>query len=83
MVGQSVDDIKLIDFGHAINVKDIPKRPVELFGTVVTVAPEIINKKGVYGCKADCYSLGIVLFELLTSKFPYKLDNVDDYLWSA
>jgi len=44
MVGQSIDDIKLIDFGHSIKVKDIPNRPVNIFGTVVTVAPEIINR---------------------------------------
>ena len=34
------------------------------------MAPEVImNKK--YGNKADCWSLGVILFELLTNQHPY------------
>lgn len=35
-------------------------------GTMAYMAPEVImNKK--YGKKADCWSLGVILFELLTN----------------
>jgi serine/threonine protein kinase len=33
------------------------------------MAPEILTKRG-YDLKADCYSFGVLLFELITGSFP-------------
>lgn len=35
------------------------------------MAPEVLNR-GVYNYKADVWSLGTILFELLTGKSPFK-----------
>ena len=35
------------------------------------MAPEVLNR-GVYNSKADVWSLGTILYELLTGKSPFK-----------
>eukprot|EP00929_Paragymnodinium_shiwhaense_P070248 TRINITY_DN35577_c0_g1_i1.p1 TRINITY_DN35577_c0_g1~~TRINITY_DN35577_c0_g1_i1.p1 ORF type:complete len:852 (+),score=220.83 TRINITY_DN35577_c0_g1_i1:145-2700(+) len=46
------------------------KRCTAKCGTRATMAPEVF--KGSYGSKCDVWSLGCVLFELLTSSRPFK-----------
>lgn len=50
-----------------------------LLGTRYTMAPEVIARKE-YNSSADMWSLGVVLFEVLTGKLPYnsiKQDTID------
>lgn len=64
--------IKLLDFGLSktfiIDNKRI--RLFKLCGTPNYVAPEILT--GDYDEKCDIWSAGIMLFYLLTKKFPYE-----------
>lgn len=60
-------DIKLIDFGIATFCKG-PKLK-ERIGTLHYAAPEILAMKA-YGKKVDIWSLGCILFALLTGKLP-------------
>ncbi|MBL8149833.1 MAG: protein kinase, partial [Blastocatellia bacterium] len=62
--------VKLIDFGLA--TKDIAS--TSSVGTPRYRAPEI-DKGGNWTTACDIYSLGAVLFELLTGKLPYLFDN--------
>lgn len=67
LVGSQIEDIKLIDFGLSLKTSD--KKALcntELVGTLEYLAPEILKAQG-YSTKVDCYSLGIILFELLTN----------------
>jgi hypothetical protein len=41
--------------------------------------PEILNNLG-YGCKADIFSLGVILYILLTSKFVFNAKDYNDIL---
>ena len=61
--------IKLIDFGLA-TVCDPKNKPTQKCGTLVTVAPEIFTGTH-YDYKVDCWSLGIILFELLSNDLPF------------
>jgi hypothetical protein len=75
------EDAKLVDFGLAQLVDD-PARTAEkstefVFGTPSYIAPEMIRGHGAEP-HSDQYSLGAVLFEMLTGRPPYRGKTVKD-----
>ncbi len=70
--------VRLLDFGVAQLIEDETSRSEQLthqIGRPVTpdyAAPELLGGKTV-GTGVDVYSLGIVLYELLTSERPYSV----------
>lgn len=67
--------IKIADFGLASYI-DIGKAHGTHCGTLEYVAPEVISKKSYNAIKADIWSIGVILFCILESKFPWKSDNI-------
>eukprot|EP01091_Cochliopodium_minus_P009735 TRINITY_DN2463_c0_g1_i1.p1 TRINITY_DN2463_c0_g1~~TRINITY_DN2463_c0_g1_i1.p1 ORF type:complete len:765 (-),score=220.89 TRINITY_DN2463_c0_g1_i1:77-2197(-) len=68
-----VDDkysIRVADFGLG-KLKDVQQKANTRMGTVNWVAPEILRETDPYTEKADVFSFGIVLWEILTEKIPY------------
>ncbi|KAF3336945.1 putative MAP kinase superfamily protein [Carex littledalei] len=62
--------VKLSDFGLAkkmtkINILKSTK------GSVYWMAPEVVNPRKAYGLKADIWSLGCTVLEMLTRQIPY------------
>lgn len=72
---ESNSTIKIIDFGTARKFTK-GKKLRQVIGTPFYMAPEIFNDLK-YNEKADMWSLGIVLYILLTGKAPYY-GNDDD-----
>jgi serine/threonine protein kinase len=77
-VGRGRPFVKLLDFGVAKLSKDERgERKVEatgIVGTPIYMAPEQVNGLRA-GPEADIYALGVVLFELITGRPPFKADN--------
>ncbi|UCH97707.1 MAG: protein kinase [Candidatus Aminicenantes bacterium] len=69
--------VVLVDFGivKAVNEKTKLTRTGISVGTPQYMSPEQIKAKKIDG-RSDIYSLGIVLYELLTGQVPYQADDL-------
>ncbi|MFN8454617.1 MAG: FHA domain-containing serine/threonine-protein kinase [Anaerolineae bacterium] len=73
----------LADFGLAkMKNSSAPNltMPGQVLGTMAYAAPEQIQESLVIDARADIYSLGIVLYELLTTKLPFQGQTTFDFL---
>lgn len=69
--------VKIIDFGLARKVKNTIIFPTS--GTPGYMAPEIINFQKVYDERADIYSLGCVLYKILTGEHLFGRSKLNIY----
>ena len=61
--------IKIADFGSSCFI-DKTKKLSGCFGSAYYVAPEVLN--GSYDKKCDVWSVGVIMFVMLTGRPPYK-----------
>lgn len=66
--------IKLADFGSAVQIETACGTVKTKAGTPGYYAPEILKGEE-YGTQADIYSLGAMMYALLTFKLPFLSDN--------
>eukprot|EP01029_Cantina_marsupialis_P001871 TRINITY_DN1169_c0_g4_i3.p1 TRINITY_DN1169_c0_g4~~TRINITY_DN1169_c0_g4_i3.p1 ORF type:complete len:483 (+),score=168.21 TRINITY_DN1169_c0_g4_i3:106-1554(+) len=66
--------VKISDFGLSKLIDDPEKTMETCCGTPEYVAPEIIDRRA-YDKKCDCWSLGIVLYILLSGCLPFYSEN--------
>ena len=80
--------VKLVDFGFSICLKDIKQKIKVFCGTPTYMAPEIVTKdknrnslneceRGYEAPPADIWALGVVLYALLSGRFPFKPPKTD------
>ncbi|MEM6957334.1 MAG: serine/threonine-protein kinase, partial [Myxococcota bacterium] len=74
------ESVKVLDFGIA-KILDAPSLTAshQLFGTPGYIAPEYIRSAEIDG-RADLYSLGVMLYELLTGELPFDYEYPGDVL---
>ena len=79
----SHDEIKLIDFGFAVFMKK-KKELLYVSGTPYYFAPEALiydkkdNEKSLQGYKCDIWSLGVLLYFMLTGEMPFEGEDTDE-----
>lgn len=68
--------VKLLDFGFADTSTTLVQTPR---GTLGYIAPEVFKGIGADG-RADLYSLGMVIYEVVTGKGPFSESNLRSWL---
>lgn len=71
--------VKLIDFGlsRVWDAEDVHGHMSRSCGTVNYMAPEVLE--GCYGQKADLWSMGVIVFMLLSGKCPFYAHSCDGF----
>ena len=68
---------RITDFGLAVHRFNQPEHIGELAGTLAYMSPEQIRRAAV-GHKSDVWSLGVIFFELLQGKRPFRERNSEE-----
>ena len=75
MFDPAIDSLKLTDFGLARAVDAEASRSGVLLGSPAYMAPEMLAGARP-DAAGDLYSLGVLLFELLTGRLPFEADTI-------
>ena len=67
--------IKVIDFGIAIQLRDLSEERETLCGTPNYISPELISRQP-YSIQTDLWSLGCILYALITGTPPFECATV-------
>ena len=75
-----IDDnkgVKICDFGVSKIIKRNQKI-IEQWGTPAYIAPEIISDQGYHGFYVDIWSLGVLLYAMVSGSVPFKANNMQE-----
>jgi p70 ribosomal S6 kinase len=67
---------KIIDFGLSKDTWGQTRQLKSIVGSKVYMAPEILRGEP-HGIACDMWSIGIILFTMLSSSFPFNFKNLD------
>lgn len=63
-------NVKLIDFGLAVDVNESSSELSTKYGTAIYMSPEILRQQGSFNEEDEVWSLGVILYLMLTFKHP-------------
>src|SRR5207244_8887387 len=77
--------VKVLDFGVSAlsgdgDSTDPLRRPGSLVGTLHYLSPEQVRGEPIIDSRSDIYSLGVVMYEMLAGRVPFKGKNALDVL---
>eukprot|EP01119_Soliformovum_irregulare_P013193 TRINITY_DN3492_c0_g1_i2.p1 TRINITY_DN3492_c0_g1~~TRINITY_DN3492_c0_g1_i2.p1 ORF type:complete len:168 (+),score=50.95 TRINITY_DN3492_c0_g1_i2:292-795(+) len=70
-------NLKICDFGVSKITQDKQAVHTGYMGTVAWMAPEVFSVGGRYSFKADVYSFGVIMWEMVTLKTPFE--NISNF----
>jgi serine/threonine-protein kinase len=71
----------LVDLGLARRPTDEDKTPAwEIVGTPWYMAPEVLLSTGRPDIRSDLYSLGVVLYQMLSGRLPFEFLDADELI---
>ncbi|MFI5183541.1 MAG: CHASE2 domain-containing protein [Vicinamibacteria bacterium] len=73
--------VKVMDFGIARIVESTLTRTGSVMGTPAYMSPEQINGEKIDG-RSDVFSLGVILYELLTGKKPFSGETISSLMFA-
>ena len=79
LISDDCTQIKIIDFGLAVQLSSLEEERQTLCGTPNYISPEVILNTS-YGLSTDLWSLGCILYALLTGTPPFECPTVQDTL---
>jgi serine/threonine-protein kinase len=80
--GRRTELVKVLDFGISKTISATGSagsgmtEPTAVFGTPAYMSPEQLNSARDADARADIWSLGIILYELLAGEAPFRADTV-------
>ena len=69
--------IKIADLGFSKKLQEGVDVMTTYCGTPLNMAPEILNKKN-YTSKGEIWSLGVLLYQMLTGEYPFMANSKDE-----
>ena len=72
LVDPNTHQIKIIDFGFSLKLSSLSNVVTNYCGTPAYMSPEIVKKIPHQPHYSDIWALGILLFVMLTGKFPFR-----------
>ena len=74
-------ELKIGDFGKIAEITENKKRRYTVCGTYYYMAPEMFENNGKgYSFEVDIWSVGIIMYQLLTGKLPFNGENIDEII---
>jgi len=77
LIGQD-NLLKLIDFGLSANKDTDLTQSGQIVGTPYYLSPEMVEGRGKANKETDVWSLGVLLYSLLTKDFPFNGKSTSD-----
>ena len=81
MYEPDTESVKLTDFGIARITDSSKTKTGMVLGTPSYMSPEQLQGKKVDG-RSDLFSLGVMMFQLLTGKLPFTGDSMTTLMWN-
>jgi eukaryotic-like serine/threonine-protein kinase len=75
-------NIKIVDFGAAINKLNADKTMVGNVGSPAYMAPELITGEATATQQSDIYALGVTMYYLLAGRLPFSGTNQASLMYS-
>ena len=73
------NELKIGDFGEVAHLTNDKDRRHTICGTYNYMAPEIFENNGKgYSFEVDIWSVGIIMYQLLTGKLPFDGESIDE-----
>lgn len=74
------EQAKILDFGIAKAIRATANVSM-IIGTLTYASPEQLNKGAVIDQRSDIYSLGVILYELITRAVPFDEETQEQFLY--